>query len=71
MESGPHGGFHVIHRDGLDAFEEILVDRETKTFFRKERIVLIRFIQNQVQVRPGSATPVIRHPDGWDGVFVL
>ncbi len=52
VKSRTHGSIHVIDLDGLNFFKQVFVDHEGNSLFRKEAILVPRFIQNQAQRRP-------------------
>ena len=71
MKSRPHRRIDKIDLDRLNPFEQVFIDHEGDSLFRKKIIVVPWFIQNQAQRRPRSATLVQRDPDGRNGHLVL
>jgi len=40
VKSRPHGGIHEIDFNGFNTFEEIFIDHESNSLFRKNQIVI-------------------------------
>ena len=65
------GRVDIIDLDRLDLLKEVLSDDVSDSFLRKNLVIFAWFIQNQAQRGPGSATLVIRHPDGGDLLLIF
>jgi hypothetical protein len=71
VKSGPHGSIDIIDLDGFNPFKQVFVNHKGDSLFRKKIIIVPRFIQNQAQRWPRSATLIKCDPNGWDGDLIL
>ena len=71
MKSGSHWSVDKIYLDGFHLFEQVSVDHKGDSLFCEKGVIIPRFIQNQAQRGPRSATFVKYDPDGRDGYLVF